>query len=256
MPDKIQKIKAYWDAQGRQHGSDLRATMPDPLLKELELDALKEVLDPSKATLEAGCGNGFNLFALQKSFQASLCGFDYSEELIKAAIGHVAKEGYTDIDFSVGNILDDLSATGEFEQIFTDRCLINLSTHEEQCQAALNLASILSSGGLLALVECSKQSLDNLNRLRNAAGLSEIEVHWHNRYLDEDEFIAALSDEMIYVQTVAFSSLYYIASRVFNAALTSEGDSPDYMAEINKCARKLPSVGDCGPHKLFLFRKP
>lgn len=254
--ERITEIKAFWNEQAEKHASDLAATNPDPLAKELELEALQTALDPERRTLEAGCGNGYNLFALSSSISGELVGFDYAPEMIRAATDRLQQMATNPgISFHVANIVEDLGFLGQFDQIFTDRCLINLPSLELQLEAVANLSSLLHDGGRLVLVESTWQGQERLNSLREQAGLEPIPYHWHNLYLDEELFLRGIPSSLELVEVNNFSSLYFVASRVFNAKLTPEGEQPDYLSEINKIARTLPSFGDYGPLKLFSFRK-
>jgi hypothetical protein len=73
--------------------------------------------------------------------------------------------------------------------------------------------------------------------------------------LDEPKFLERLPTSLELIATKKISSLYYVISRVFNAKLMPEGQSPDYLADINKISSALPSIGDYGPHKLFVLKK-
>lgn len=254
--EKLDKIRAFWNEKAADHGSNLAATTPDPLLKELEIDALRRALDPDRDTLEVGCGNGYNIFSLAESFSGRLVGIDYAEKMVAAAKSvHKSSPHQNRISFFVGDVLGDLSPLGVFPQIYLNRCLINLTTVELQIAAVENLSSMLLPGGRLALLECSQDSLDALNDLRKMADLDPISLHWHNKYLDEEVFLSRTPSSLRHISTDCFSSFYYVASRVLNAAITPPGHSPDYLSKINQISRKLPSMGDYGPHKLFLFEK-
>ena len=252
---EIGDIREFWDQQAETYGTDMRAVMPDQLLKGLELRALRDALDPTKPTLEAGCGNAVNLLPLAETFTGALTGFDYSNKMIDAARQAVAEAGRTDIHLHVADILDPLGFLGSFSQVYTVRCLINLPDLDLQLRAAGNLLELVEAGGRLALLECTQQGLANLNAMRAHVDLPAIENHWHNLYLDEAAFLAGMKEKAVHVETVKFSSLYYLISRVFNALLTPPGESPDYLAEVNRIAARLPSVGDFGPHQLFIFEK-
>jgi SAM-dependent methyltransferase len=252
-----ESIKAFWDEQAKKYQDSLKATTPDPLGKELEVDALKREIDPDIPTLEAGCGNGYNIFQLEKFSNEKLVGFDYSQNMIDAANKRLSElDGLNDkIRFFCTSILDDLSFLGKFHQIFTDRCLINLLSLEQQIAAVASLSTILELGGRLVLIENTRQGQEALNELRKQVGLEEIPYHWHNFYLDEDEFLAQIPSCLSLEKIDHFSSLYSVISRVFNAKLTPKGSAPDYLAEINRIARILPSFGKYGPIKMFVFRK-
>lgn len=253
---RIEKIKEFWNQQAEKHSADLAATMPDPLAKELELQALCRVLDPALDTLEAGCGNGYNLFYFVETFSGRLVGFDYAPAMVAAANERLSQtDNGARMSFHVANVLDDLTFLGQFPQIFTDRCLINLPSLDLQIDAITNLSRILVTGGRLVLLECSLQAQQRLNGLRERVGLDPIPYHWHNLYLDESEFRRRIPASLRLIAIDNFSSLYYVISRVFNAKLTPKGQAPDYFAEINKIARQLPSMGDYGPHKVFVLEK-
>jgi SAM-dependent methyltransferase len=250
-------IREYWNDQAKRYGTNLIATMPDPLLKKLELATLRRWLDPIANTLEFGCGNGFNLIELSQFLTGTLIGVDYACEMISAANHAVAAR--PDLahrcSFMVGDILAVPRDGRRYPQIFTDRCLINLPSLQLQLQGVVNLTEMLESGGRLALIECAQQPLARLNELRKAVGLGSIKTHWHNLYLDEQAFLAGIPKALRLIAIEPFASLYYIASRVFNAKLTPEGEAPDYLAPINHIASLLPPVGDCGPHKIYVFEK-
>ena len=254
---QIRKIQEFWDGQGRCHGADLAATNPDVLAKELEIDALRRPLDPALAVLEAGCGNGFNLFRLAKTFSAPLAGFDYARSLIEAAERRLADSGplKTSISFRCGDILGDLASLGRFEQAFTDRCLINLPSLELQLSALDNLAGRIAKGGRLVLIESCMQGQEAINALRACVGLEPISCHWYNRYLDLDAFLERLPETVRLIAVDDFSSLYFVISRVFNAKLTPDGEAPNYLAQINRIAAGMPSIGNCGPLRAIVLEK-
>jgi len=254
---EIENIKDYWNDQGDKYLDSLKATTPDFLAKELELEALRSVLDKSKSTLEAGCGNGYNLFSLSSHLNGDLVGFDYSESMIKVANKTLYNELelQSRLNFHNANILDEIDFLGNFQQIFTDRCLINLTSIDQQIKALNNLSSILETGGKLILIESTQQGQAALNTMRTYAGLPEIPSRWHNLFIDEDEFFNNIPSNLKHIKTENFSSLYFVISRVFNAKLTPENKDPDYMSEINKLARNIPTFGNYSPLKLFHFEK-
>ena len=247
-----QEIRIFWNQQAKKYGPNLIATTPDPLAKELEIKALLETLDPNLRTLEAGCGHGFNIFSIAKSFANNLVGFDYAEVMIETAKEKLKSTDFASgIEFHLANILEDLSSLGSFPQIYTDRCLINLPSLEMQITAVKNLAAILDPGGKLVLIEPVQQGQERLNSLRETVGLKPVPYHWHNLYLDEDAFLKLTPASLKHLETRNFASLYFLISRVFNAKLTPEGQDPDYLSELNKLAVQIPSFGDVGPLNRF-----
>lgn len=256
--ERMAEVKEFWNDQAREHGTGLSATTPDPIAKELEVAALMRHLDPQLDTLEIGCGNGANIFRLVAHLRGCILGIDYAKDMIAAACASCAKNFAPEddrISFKSGDIMEDLGTFGKFSQIFTVRCLINLPTLEHQLQAVRNIAGILEPGGRLVLIESVRQGQETLNSLRLAVGLEPISYHWHNLYMDQDAFLAGVPEDLQLIEIDNFASLYFVISRVFNAKLTPPGTTPDYRAPINEIAAQLPSIGDHGPLKLFLFEK-
>jgi SAM-dependent methyltransferase len=248
-----QQIVSFWDSVAKPyHDTETEEVnaSPDILCKELELDALCRVLNPDLDTIEIGCGNGHNLFKLQETFTGPLTGLDISFQMIKHA-----RSRNSDIDFIAGDILTDLQFGHTFSQIFSVRCLINIQPFNNQLHALSQITALANVGGVIALIEPTLQSLNQLNELREVVGLEEIELRWHNLYLDEEQFLDNLPDDLELEYIDRFSSTYYLASRIFNAIATPKGESPDYRSAINQAGRLLPSFGDFGPHKMFVFRK-
>lgn len=256
--EQMTAVKGFWNEQARKHGTGLAATTPDPIAKDLEIGALKRHLDPAPDTLEIGCGNGTDILRLLDHLRGRVVGIDYAEDMIEAARKTVSELDEADrrrVTVDVGDIMKDMAPLGHFSQIFTVRCLINLPTLEHQLQAVRNIDAILDPGGRLVLVESTRQGQDRLNAMRGAVGLTPIPYHWHNHYLDQEAFLAGLPKHLRLVEIDSFASLYFVVSRVFNAKMTPPGQAPDYLAEINKIAGQLPSMGDNAPLKLFVIKK-
>jgi len=252
----VNEICAFWDSQAEKHKANLEATTPDPLAKELELNVLKKYFDTNENLLDIGCGNGFNLFSLVDTFRGKMVGVDFATKMIEAAKRECEKR--TDRErfaFHEGSVLDDLSYLGQHSQIYTDRCLINLTSDQQHIDALHNLASLLKPGGKLVLIESTRQGQEKINSLRELSGLDSIPYHWHNLYLDENSFLSSIPDGIRHLETDNFASLYFFMSRVINAKLTPEGQAPDYLSEINKLGAHLPSFGDIAPLKAFIFQK-
>ncbi len=252
----VDEIRAFWNGQAERYGADLKATMYDPLAKELEVAALQQHLDRKVPALEVGCGNGVNLLQMTEWFEAPLTGVDYSDRMIAVANG-LAKERSprVPLKFAVASVLEDLRHLGMFPQIFTVRCLINLPSRDDQARALANLAAILPPGGEIVMIEHFEEGQERINELRQSVGLPAISYKWHNLYMRESDVLARLPEQLEHVETDRFASLYYLISRVFNAYVTPADKDPDYLAEINKLSCRLPAVGDFAPLKLMRFRK-
>lgn len=259
MSDQTEKIRSYWDQQATELGEDLHATTPDAILRNMEIRAISDRLTEDGLLVDIGCGNGYSTLQFALGRKGETVGIDYSEEMIKAARSALQKSqdpATTLIRFEVGDVLSLPFATGEVHTATSDRCLINLTSVEDQKEAISEIHRVLRPGGLYLMCECTQQGLSSLNRLRGCVSLPEINTRWHNLYLDETE-ILPFCQELFEPEGVDnFSSTYYLASRIFNGKLAEmAGENPRYDHPINEIASRLPAVGDYGPVKLFLLRK-
>jgi len=158
--------------------------------------------------------------------------------------------------FFTGNILEAESINfDKFDVVMTDRCIINLNTFENQVEAVKNIHSVLKENGTYLMFENSLKSLENLNEARRAYNLPDINVRWHNIYIEEERFFNAIIDYFDVEETISFASTYYLISRTLNALLTDKKNQVDYMSDLNKLSAKLPALGDFSPLKLFILRK-
>jgi hypothetical protein len=146
---------------------------------------------------------------------------------------------------------------GAFHLIYTERVLINLPDWKAQSAAITAITGLLAPGGAFVMCENSKDGLDKINVLRESVQLPKIDAPWHNRYLRDAE-LATLRIPGIILETINYySSTYYFLSRVVNAAVAAKAQAePDYESDINQLALHLPSVGDLGQGRIWLWRKP
>jgi ubiquinone/menaquinone biosynthesis C-methylase UbiE len=207
--------------------------------------------------LDIGCGNGFSTLHYAHMHPGlKILGIDFSEHMIRQADLAKAGAGAGNVTFEVGNVLELNQPDDSFDLVTTDRCLINLPRWEDQAQALGEIHRVLKAGGTYVMCEDTQEGLEKLNLLRRSQKLPEIPTRWHNLYLSEKRLTELYPKYFDLVEINNFSSLYYLASRVFNAKLSAmEGREPAYDHPINQIAAQLPSVGDYGPLKIFVFRK-
>lgn len=256
------EIKLYWDGQAKKHGTASQATMPDQYLKDLEIESLKKYLRDGIIVADVGCGNGYSTLQYASEYDLQIKGIDFSEQMINAANSALTELSLNikqRVDFAVG----DVRSTGEnaerYDVVTTDRCLINLSTREDQASAIREMHRILKPNGVYLMCEDFESGLENLNRARRHMGLYDIETRWHNLYLDEGHMRTAIQGLFELTEVSNFSSFYYLASRIINAKIADDnGTEPCYDAEINKVAAQCSSMlncGDFGPLKMWVLRK-
>ena len=225
-------------------------------LQHLEEQAVLQRITPQQKVLDVGCGDGTLLARIQEITKNKVWGLDFSGAMIS-----LCKNKYDSANFAFfqGNMLQiEDFIHEEFDVIITKRSLINLNTFEDQTRAFVSIYSLLKPGGAMYCLENTLDGLDRLNAFRETVGLIKIEAPWHNRYFSEAEIdvlvnLVGATQE----QTVEFASTYYLISRVVYAKLAQDrGEQLEYDSELNRISLELPSIGNLGATRMYVFRKP
>jgi ubiquinone/menaquinone biosynthesis C-methylase UbiE len=253
QPAPSQKVRDFWNSRA---GLGQWAGSRDVMAKELEMEAIASYLRDGMRVLDLGCGNGITAIEMCRRFDVRLTGMDYAEEMVAAARQLADGAGIKGrLDFQVGDVRK-LEATDRFDVIYTERVLINLPDWPAQHDALRGICGLLAPGGAFVMCENSQDGLDRLNGLRTRVGLPKIEPPWHNRYLRDAELEQVALPGVKLEAINDYSSTYYFLSRVVNAALAQQqGREPEYEAPVNQLARALPSVGNFGQGRIWLWRK-
>lgn len=266
-------VEAHWRDWARTYGADLRATTKTATIKRLEVAALaralRAVLSPAGQgrVLEVGCGNGHNLVALAHAFaEVRFTGVDYVSEMVRSAAGLIEAEGLAErVEVTAGDALalEDAGLEAGFDAAFTDRCLINLASHEEQARAFEGIVSLVRPGGRCVLIENSAQSHARQNAARTAVGLPPREPAAFNVFLDEEAFLPAAAQVAELKGIEDFASLHDLALYVLApAAGDGEIDYAHPLVELATMVELRSSedgVGDgfgsFGQNRLFVFER-
>ena len=181
-------------------------------------------------------------------------------EQARTRLRHVPEAARGDVSFEVGDItaLDEPDAA--YDKVVVIRVVINLAGWDQQLQAVRECARVLKPGGLLLLSEATVQGWQKLNQFRREWSLPDIPMPPFNRYLDQEQLIEAVAPELHLRELVNFASTYYVGTRVLKPLLIQALGLPINVAdpgmEWNRWFAQLPSWGDYGTQKLFVFEKP
>jgi ubiquinone/menaquinone biosynthesis C-methylase UbiE len=260
-----EEVKKFWDGQAKQFEQCDLATAPDHHYRTLEIDHILSHLENKGTVLDVGCGNGYSTLRFAKVLPfAKFIGVDYSELMIEHARAAQAQSGLTNVEFHVGNVLSlaDLPVLqggegAKFDCIVSERCLINLSSWDEQQHALLQMKAVLSLTGTIILTENTQEGMTRLNELRASIALPPIAVRWHNFYLPQTKLEKFLQQHFLVEAVKNIGNLYYIISRVVYAKLAAlEGKEPSYDHPINEIAARLPSLSDYqySPNFIYVLR--
>lgn len=250
MGNRTEKIKNFWDDRAKEHGENWQATLGEDCLRKLEIRTLIKLIIKYKPTclLDIGCGNGYSTKIYAKFFPTiQFIGIDYSEQMIQNA----NMKPVANCKFYVGDVLNyDSLPQGNYDLIITQRCLQNIPDYKSQRIAISNLLRKKSPQGALLLMECSKDGVDQVNKLRVKLGKKPIEgiEPWHNNFFVDNNIvndfgatIEHFTSTYMFVSRILTS--YWLIARVFNLY--------NYLV---KFASYLPAVGKFGYDKLYIIK--
>jgi ubiquinone/menaquinone biosynthesis C-methylase UbiE len=256
------QIERFWTKQARVHGTAPTASWSDVRVMELEQREILRYLDDGDKVLDVGCGNGCTTIKIAEQKRLWMRGVDCVPAMLQQAQRNLMRRRSNvkgRLSFSAGNITNLREKSNQFDKLIAIRVVINLDSWEQQLGALRECARVLKTGGLLLLSDATTQGWRNLNRLRTEWGLPEIPMPSFNLYLDQEKVVEAISDRLLLVEIVNFSSTYFIGTRIVKPllirALGSEIDPADPNMEWNRWCAQLPPWGDYGTQKLFVFRK-
>ena len=236
----------YWDKKAE----GAFPTIQDTYYWELETDYIASKLQPNWKVLDIGCGTGVTtqVYA-QKSL--SVLGVDFSPAMVARAKRECQLDN---VKFMEGDAHDiAFIANRTFDCVIMQRCLINLLTRRDQQEAVLEVLRVLKPGGLFIDSEVTIQGHEAVNQMRGVFGLSPLKVHWHNKYLDEGDFLHFLEEGFEQVSTHRFG-MYHLISKVIHPLLVHP-EEPQFDAPINEIAlhiaEKYPEFGNLSHHVIF-----
>jgi ubiquinone/menaquinone biosynthesis C-methylase UbiE len=252
--DNLEKVREFWNNRA---GLGQWAGSKDIIAKQLEIDAIASYVKDGMNILEIGCGNGITATEIARRFNVTITAFDYASEMIDSA-KRIATETSCKgtVAFEVGDVLSMPNFKNKFDLIYTERVLINLPDWKSQSKAITDISTLIVDGGAYVMCENSQDGLEKINLLRKNVHLEAIAPPWHNRYFNDRE-IEQLNISSVTLESINdYSATYYFLSRVVNAWLAAkDGKEPNYDSDINQLALQLPSIGNCGQGRIWLWRK-
>lgn len=258
----LEEIKAFWARQARMHGLSPAASWSDVSVLDLEVRELTTRLADGDRVLDVGCGNGFSTVQFASQKRVSIRGIDYIRELIEQANERLAALSAPlpgSAEFAVGDLMALDEPANAYDKVIAIRVIINLGGWESQRSALHACGRVIKPGGLLLLSEATLQGWTKLNAFRAEWGLPAIPIPPFNTYLDEAQVIAAMEPSFELLELVNFASTYFVGTRVLKPLLAelleSRVDAADPNLHWNRWWATLPSWGDYGTQKLFVFRK-
>lgn len=266
------KILEHYQAQAAKHGTSPASTMEDEVIRAKEIELLGAFLavvaaervgrEHPLAVLDLGCGNGYALESLgARHSQHRFHGLDFSLDMLAVARPRLARSA----PVARGDARALPWASGAFDAIYTERCLINILDAAGQAAALEEIARVLAPGGLAVLIEGFTDGLDNNNRARSECGLEPLAAAHHNRYFVKSEFLAAVEPHFEIVDPAAwapeaaaklasnFLSSHYFIARVLHPLVTQGPWVRN--TEFVKFFSGMAPVGEYSPIQAFILRR-
>lgn len=250
-----QDIEKLYQEEAQRHGAAGTSTIQDIRTRKLEVDALCRYLEDGLEVLEVGCGNGYVAEQIIDTFNLNLQSFDFSSDMIDVAKARQLSGHKGSVSFSQGDVLT-FAPDSQFDVVFSERCIQNLETWEQQQAALSNITDWLKPGGRYVMLESFWSGLNNLNEARDELGLEPIPESWHNRYFVEEDVLAHMTSlGMNCLASDCFLSGFYFGSRVLLPALLPDGKQAKSGSRLNDYFCNLPPSGDFSPMKILHFEK-
>lgn len=248
-------IVNLYKSEAQKHGAEGTSTIQDLRTRHMEMDAIFGYICDGMRVLEIGCGNGFVAEELIKRRDIDLDAFDYSHDMIAIAQARNVAGLKGRVKFWQGDLVK-FEPTGTYDVAFSERCVQNLVSWEDQKKGLANIHRGLEPGGEYIMLESFWTGLNNLNAARAELDLDAIQESWHNRFFHEQETVDYMkSIGFDYVDQNAFLSGYYFGSRVLLPGLMPKGKPVSSKSILNNYFCALPPAGDFSPMKIMRFRR-
>jgi len=249
-------VKKHYQEEAKKKGLSLNNTMADLNTRRLEIENISSYLKDDERCLDVGCGNAGASIKISKIRKLDLTCIDFSSDMIALAKKQPIKGIRGEIRFQEGDVLE-MKFKNYFDSVFTERCIINLLTWNDQKKALKNMVTALKKDGKLILLEAFSDGLKELNEARQEVSLPPILPAYHNLHLNKDLVIKYLTkQDLVFKAENNFLSSYYFGSRVFYPALAKINKKEiKYNSNFVKYFSFLPSYGNYSYIKILLFKK-
>lgn len=248
------EVNAHYKLQAKKFGTSGRSTINDQNVRDLEIKCLLNYLPHNGHVLEVGGGNGYTAKEIVANNDIDLKVIDFCEDQIKAAKEQLLPRK---IDFEVGDVLNLQFTDNTFDAVYTERCLINLTSWEDQKQAISEIHRALKTGGLFIMMEAFTDGLDVMNNVRNEFGLNSIPQPSYDIFFEKAKLFEFVNGKFAILQDDNFLSTYYFGSRILYPlllSLTSKMEPKD-TSKFTEFFKLLPPIGHYSSIEAIVLKK-
>jgi ubiquinone/menaquinone biosynthesis C-methylase UbiE len=256
------EIVNYWSEQAVKHRQSPAASWSDTMVIEMEIREILNYLEDGDRVLDVGCANGYSTLQFAMKKRVNIRGLDLIPDMIEQArlrLNNLSRVPLGSVEFHVGDATDLAEPQETYDKVIVTRVIINLGSWTNQLKGLHECTRVLKPGGMLLLSEATLQGWLRLNKFRREWGLEDIPVPPFNNYLDQEQLLESVSGHLQIIEIKNFASTYYVGSRVLKPllirALGASIDVADPDMEWNRWLSQMPSWGDYGVQKLFVFSK-
>lgn len=257
MPDKREKMMAFWSERVKIYKDDPRANTEDIWLRELEINYVDRIIKSHsfQSVMDFGCANGYSTLRLARlNWNKEFVGIDINHDMINVAIESLKGENFPNLEFRLLDIVKDV-VPERYDFIFAIRTFQNIESLEMQKRVFDKLHNLLNENGLFLYIESYVSGYKRLNEDRVKMGLAPLPIHEHLTLLTED-FDKYVGDKMSLLTSEFLSSSYYLITRLLYSHIAKMNNEPiDYNHPIHRVAAMVPQIGDYGPQKASLYKQ-
>lgn len=270
--ERDEAIRKHYLDEAERHGQGAASTMDDEIIRARELEMIRRFLQRASGlqvqqrrslrVLDLGCGNGYALAQLAPQWpRHEWHGLDFVEAMLELA----RARRLPGVELRQGDARAMPYEDSFFDAVYSERCLINLLTWEDQVAALRELGRVVRPGGHVLMIECFTDGLENNNRARAEFGLEPLAARHHNLYFDKAAWRGAIEPHFDVLQPDGFdpeapehsfafnflSSHYYVA-RVLHPVLAPKSGKNSEFVKFLAC---LPPSGNYGALQAFVLRR-
>lgn len=228
----------------------------------IETGAILEYINAGERVLNVGCGDGRLAVACAVEKDIRILGLDEDPSMIEAARARriASRLRLTgEAKFEQGDVTALEYCREIFDKVVVVDALEALDDADRLEKALAEWSRVLKPGGLLLACGESAEGRENLNRFRVQWGLDPLPAPAAPSPLDPEAIAENPWPDLELVETREYSSTYDVLTLALKPLLAASpaasGLDASGPGELERFAASLPSWGDYGLRRLFVFRR-